>query len=122
MSSVQIIFRSVSYSSAIECHIEKNYNKLKRIYRKINHCRVVIDREQNHRLKGKIFSVSINMTILGKKISSRKQNQNLYIALRNGFTAIEKLLEKQFKRKIKTVKKYPLAFSEYNVHSELQSY
>lgn len=121
MSSVQITFRSVSYSSAIECHIDKHYNKLKKIYRKINHCRVVIDREQNNRLKGIMFRVTINMTLLGKEISSRKQNQNLYIALRDGFAAIEKLLEKQFKRK-NTTRRYPFSLGEHHMHTEIQAH
>ncbi|KTD72789.1 HPF/RaiA family ribosome-associated protein [Legionella tucsonensis] len=121
MSSVQIIFRSVSYSSAIECHIHKRYNKLKRIYRKISHCRVVIDREENHRNKGKIFSVIINMTLRGKELSSRKQNQNLYITLRDCFAAIEKLLEKQFKRKA-TSKRYPFTISGHYMHAEIQDH
>ncbi|WP_454782436.1 HPF/RaiA family ribosome-associated protein [Legionella sp. WA2022007384] len=122
MSSVQIIFRSISYSSAIECYIDKHYNKLKRFYRKINHCRVVIDREQNNRLKGIMFRVSINMTLLGKEISSSKQNPNLYIALRDCFMAIEKLLEKQFKRKIKISKKHFFTLSDHKIHSEVQAY
>lgn len=120
MSSVQIIFRSVPYSSAIECHIAKHYNKLKKIYRKINNCRVVIDREENHRIKGKIFSVCINMTLLrSKELVSRKQNQNLYVALRDGFSAIEKLLEKQFKRKI-TLPKHLLSLNGYPMRKEVQ--
>lgn len=119
MSSVQITFRSVSYSSAIECLIDKHYNKLKKMYKKINHCRVVIDREQNNQLKGIMFRVNINLTVLGKEIISRKQNQNLYVALRDGFGAIEKLLEKQFKRK-NTTRKYPFSLREHHMHTEIQ--
>ncbi|WP_115701742.1 HPF/RaiA family ribosome-associated protein [Legionella sainthelensi] len=119
MSSVQITFRSVSYSSAIECHIAKHYNKLKRIYRKINNCRVIIDREENHRIKGKIFSVCINITLRSKELASKKQNQNLYIALRDGFSAIDKLLEKQFKKKI-TLPKHPFTLSGYPLRKEIQ--
>ncbi|AUH73274.1 HPF/RaiA family ribosome-associated protein [Legionella sainthelensi] len=119
MSSVQITFRSVSYSSAIECHIDKHYNKLKRIYRKINNCRVVIDREENHRIKGKIFSVCINMTLRSKELASKKQNQNLYIALRDGFSAIDKLLEKQFKRKM-TLPNPPFTLSGYPLREEIK--
>lgn len=66
-----------------------------------------------------MFRVNINMSLPGKEIISRKQNQNLYIALRDGFTAIEKLLEKQFKRKNIT-RRYPFSLSEHHKPAEIQ--
>lgn len=99
MSSLQVTFRSIPDSPAIEYHIEKYYAKVCNAYRKVSSCRVVLDAEQKHRHKGKVFSVRIDITIPGRELVSRKQNQNLYVAMRDAFDAIEKLLEKSCKRK-----------------------
>lgn len=106
MSSIQITLRYISDSPTIEYHIRKHFDKMNKMYRKISNCRVVIDVPQNHKHKGKIFSVSLDITIPGKELISRKQNQNLYVAIRDSFAAIEKLLKKHIKRKITAIKKY----------------
>lgn len=104
MSSLQITVRSISGSPTIEYHIRKYFDKLSSIYSKISHCRVVIDVPQNH--KHKIFSVRIDIKIPGKELISRKKSQNLYVAIRDSFVAIEKLLEKHIKRKAIFSNKY----------------
>ena len=117
MPSIQITVRSISDSGTIEYHVRKHYDKLMRMYRKIRNCRVVIDVPQNHKHKGKLFSISIDITIPGKERISRKQSQNLYIAIRDGFSAIEKLLEKNIKRRIISLNKYYMPPVEHNTQS-----
>jgi len=109
MSSIQVTVRSISDSPTIEYHIEKHFRKINSKYRKISNCRVVIDVSQNHKHQGKIFSVSIDITIPGKELISRKQNQNLYVAIRDGFAAIERLLEKHNKRRM-------ISNNRYHIH------
>lgn len=116
MSSLQITVRSISGSPTIEYHIRKYFDKLNRIYSKISHCRVVIDVPQNHKHKGKIFSVSIDIKIPGQELISRKQSQNLYAAIRDSFVAIDKLLEKHTKRKTIFSNKYHI----YPVDHDMQ--
>src|SRR5579883_989815 len=118
MSSLQITVRSISDSPTIEYHIRKHFGKLNRIYNKISNCRVVIDVPQNHKHKGKIFSVSIDITILGKELISRKQSQNLYIAIRDSFAAIDKLLEKHIKRKPISSNKFHTISLDYNTQTK----
>lgn len=115
MSSLQITVRSISDSPTIEYHIRKHFDKLNRIYSKISNCRVVIDVPQNHKHKGKIFSVSLDITIPGKELISRKQNLNLYVAIRDSFAAIEKLLKKHIKRKKIFTKKYQISSVDQNI-------
>lgn len=75
------------------------------MYNKIGNCRVVIDVDKNHNHKDKIFSVSIDLAIPGRELISRKKGQNLYLVIRNGFAALEKLLAKHMKKQ-KMVNKY----------------
>jgi ribosomal subunit interface protein len=118
MSSLQITVRSISDSPTIEYHIRKHFDKLNKIYSKISNCRVVIDVPQNHKHKGKIFSVSIDIKIPGKELISRKQSQNLYVAIRDSFAAIEKLLEKHIKRKPISTNKYHITLVDHNIQSK----
>ena len=106
MSKLQITFRSITHSAAIEQHIQKYFNRVHRIYHKILHCHVVIDFEKKHNLKDRIFTISIDARMPGKKLVSKKQSHDLYIAIRDGFDTIEKLLEKHCKRKPILTKKH----------------
>ena len=109
MLPTQITVRSISDTPTIEHHVHKYVKKINRIYKKITSCRVVIDTAQRHKHKGKLFSISIDITIPGKELVSHKQNQNLYVAIRHGFAAIERLLKKHVKRK-------QIAADKYSIH------
>jgi ribosomal subunit interface protein len=100
MSFIQITFRSIPHSSAVEYHINKHFKKISRIYNKVNNCKVVIDTEQKSKHKGKLFGISIYMTIPGHELVCKKQNQNVYVAIREVFHGLEKLLKKHGKRKL----------------------
>lgn len=98
MSTVQTTIRSISSTSAIDYYIDKHFNKLKRAYGKINKCRVVIDLAKNNTYKDKRYSVCIDITLPGKELVSKKEAPNIYIAIRNGFLALEQLLKKHKKK------------------------
>jgi ribosomal subunit interface protein len=108
MSRIQIIVRSITDSPTIDYHVIKYFKKINKIYPRISNCRVVIDAPQRHKHKGKMFSINIDITIPGKEVVCRKQNQNLYVAIRDGFSAIEKLLEKSTKKRKNTLGVYDI--------------
>lgn len=99
MSTTQITFRSVSHSPTVEYHINKHFKKILDIYKNVNRCRVVVDAEHKHKNKGKLFSISIYATIPRRELFCKKQHQNLYIAIWEGFNSLDKLLKKHCKRK-----------------------
>jgi ribosome-associated translation inhibitor RaiA len=105
MSQLQINFRSISPSPAVKYNIEKYFKKINRIYHKIQTCKVTIDVTKKNVHKIKLFTISIDITIPGKELVTRKQNNNLHIAIRDGFCAAEKLLDKYCKRKQTTFDK-----------------
>lgn len=106
MSTVQTKVRDISSTPTINYHIDRHFNKLKRAYSKINNCRVVIDLAKNNTHKNNLYSVSISTTIPGKELISKKQDSNLFIAIRNSFLAIEKLLEKHHTKNLLFNKSY----------------
>ena len=121
MSTVQTTIRGISSTPAINHHIDRHFNKLKRAYSKINKCRLVIDLAKNHTHKDKLYSVSINITISGKELSSKKRDPNLFIAIRNSFLAIEQLLEKHHKKKLLFNKSYANYLRDYKSDSMIRA-
>ncbi|HAU2406619.1 TPA: HPF/RaiA family ribosome-associated protein [Legionella pneumophila] len=113
MSTVQTTVRGISSTPAINYHVDRHFNKLERAYSKINKCRVVIDLAKKNTHKDKLYSVSINITIPGKELISKKQDPNLFIAIRNSFLAIEQLLEKHYKKKLLFNKGYSNYLRDY---------
>lgn len=89
MTPLQITFRTIPPTDAIENYIKKNFNRITKINHKILSTRVVVDVSQKHKHKGKLFNVSIDSTLPGKEIVSRKQSEDLYAAIKHAFTAIE---------------------------------
>lgn len=98
MSTVQTTIRSISSTPAINYHIDRHFKKLKRAYSKINKCKVVVDLAKNNTHKDKLYSVCIDITIPGKELVSKKQDPNLFIAIRNSFLALEQLLVRHKKK------------------------
>lgn len=100
MSTVQTTIRGISSTPTINYHVDRHLNKLKRAYSKINKCKVIVDLAKNNTHKNKLYSVCIDITIPGRELVSKKQDPNLFIAIRNSFLALKQLLEKHHKKKI----------------------
>lgn len=100
MSTVQTTIRSISSTPAINYHIDRHFKKLKRVYSKINKCKVVVDLAKNNTHKDKLYSVCIDIIMPGRELVSKKQDPNLFIAIRNSFLALEQLLAKHHKKKV----------------------
>jgi ribosome-associated translation inhibitor RaiA len=99
MSKLQINFRSIAPSPAVQYYIERHFKKIYKNYHKIQTCKVTIDVTKKQVGKIKSFTIIIDITIPGKELITKKLNNNLYIAIRDGFCAAEKLLDKHCKRK-----------------------
>src|SRR5687768_2352095 len=94
MLPVQITIRDMPFSSTLENHIRKKAEKLNQFYQRINSCKIVIHVVQKHKHQGKLFSIHIDLTVPGKEIVvNRKLNEDVYIAIRDGFHAIVRQLE-----------------------------
>ncbi|MBX3708133.1 MAG: ribosome-associated translation inhibitor RaiA [Gammaproteobacteria bacterium] len=94
MLPVQITIRDISSSAALETHIRKKAEKLNRFYNRISSCRVVVELPQKHKHQGKLYNVRIDVTVPGKElVATRKVNQDIYIAVRDSFSAIVRQLE-----------------------------
>ncbi len=94
MLPVQITVRDMPSSPALEDHLRKKANKLNQYYDRINSCKIVIHIPQKHKHQGKLFSVSIDLSVPGKElVVNRKLDEDVYIAIRDAFQAVQRQLE-----------------------------
>ncbi len=106
MLPLKITVRSITDSPVIRFYIYKRYAKLAKLCRKIHSCQVMIDTEQKHGVKGKVYSVHIDLATPGKELVSKKSGFNLFIAMRNAFDTLEQNLLKYRKRKVVQMQHY----------------
>ena len=94
MLPIQITVHDIPNSQALEKSIYQKAKKLEQFYQHINSCRVVIEAPQKHKHQGKLYCLHINLTVPGKELAvTRKCNQDLYVAIRDAFFAVERQLE-----------------------------
>lgn len=94
MLPVQITIRDIPYSLAIETNIRKRAEKLNRFYGRISSCRIVVELPQKHKHQGKLYNVRIDITVPRKEfVTTRKVDQDVYVAIRDAFHAIARQLE-----------------------------
>lgn len=98
---VQIAFRGMDTSPALEAKIREKAEKLERYHDRITSCRVVVEAPHRHSRKGKLYSISIDVTIPGTElvVNSEKRNhhshEDPYVALRDAFNAMTRQLEER---------------------------
>lgn len=94
MLPVQITTKDMPISAALETLIRKRVEKLNRYYDRIMNCHIVIEVPQKHKHQGKLYNVKIDTNVPGKVLMvNRKLDQDIYIAIRDAFDAMERQLE-----------------------------
>jgi len=100
MSAVQVTFRDLPYSQALENCIQDHAEKLRQYYEHFIHCRVVLAISQNHKHQGKLYNVRINLSVPGKElVATRQQNEDIYVAIRDTFNALTRQLEDYLRKR-----------------------
>lgn len=91
---LQITFRDMPPSDALDTHIREKADKLEQLFADIVSCRVVIEQPARHHQQGRPFNVRIDLGVPGKEIVVDKQaNEDAYVALRDAFDAARRQLE-----------------------------
>jgi ribosomal subunit interface protein len=100
MLPVQITIRDIPVSAALESHIRKRAEKLSRFNNRIISCRVVVELPQKHKRQGKLHNIRIDITVPGKElVVTRKQDEDIYIAIRDAFNAVTRVLEEHSRKR-----------------------
>jgi len=91
---LQITFRDMPHSDALDAHIRDKAPKLEQVFADIVSCRVVVEQPARHQQQGKPFNVRIDLGVPGSEIVvDRQQNEDVYVALRDAFDAAKRQLE-----------------------------
>ncbi len=96
---LQISFRNMDRSDAVEARASEKAAKLEAFYDHITSCRVVIEAPERRRNKGKLFHVRIEIGVPGKELvvsrhpKDKHAHEDVYVALRDAFGAAQRQLE-----------------------------
>jgi cold shock CspA family protein/ribosome-associated translation inhibitor RaiA len=96
---VDITFREIERSEAVEARIREQVDKLDRIFDRIIRCEVVIDDPHRHHHKGHQYSVRVRLTVPGTEIVTSHSpgddgaHEDIYVAVRDAFAATKRQLE-----------------------------
>lgn len=97
---LQITYRNMESSAAVEADIQSRVDKLEDINAQIISCKVVVEAPPRSQQQGGLFKVSIDLTCPeGKVVVNRepsgknKAHEDCYVALRDAFKAAARQLE-----------------------------
>jgi len=102
-SWLQITFRNIDASPAVEAKIRERARELERFFDRIVSCRVVIEAPNRHR-HGDLFHVRVDLKVPGKEIVVKRDpaehhaHEDVYVAVRDCFDAVRRQLEDHVRR------------------------
>lgn len=96
---IQIVFRDLARSEAIEAAIREKAEKLDQFFDRIMSCRVTVGMIQKHQRRGKLFNVRVDLTVPGAEIVvNRDRSEDVYVAIRDAFDHARRKLEDYARR------------------------
>lgn len=107
---VQISFRGVPSTEAIEAKVRERAARLERYHDHIMGCRVMIESPHRRHHQGKLYHVRIDLTVPGQElVVSREPTEHhafedVYVAIRDAFDAAQRRLEDHARRQRGAVK------------------
>ena len=96
---LQITFKGMGPSEAIEANVREKAEKLERFSDHLMSCRVVIEAPHRHRQKGKLYHVCVDLSVVGGELVVTHEgpldhaHEDVYVAIRDSFNAAIRQLE-----------------------------
>jgi len=110
---LQITFRDMEPSTAVEAGIREKAGKLERFYDHIISCQVVVEAPHSHHHKGNLYQVRIDMTVPDGKLLVNHEHhhqdhshEDVYVAIRDAFDAMKRQLEDYARKRRGKTKKH----------------
>lgn len=109
--SPSITFRDIDRSDAVEQKIRNRIDRLERYGSEIISCQVVVETPHRTRKSGKIYKVSVDLTVPGDEIvvnrnpEDDQSHEDVYVAIRDAFDAAERQLKEYAERRRGDVKR-----------------
>ena len=112
---LEIVFRDLPHSPAIEAKIRQRAEKLETFFPRIMSCRVVVESHHKHKHHGVLYHVRVDLKVPGAElVASREHHDNhahedVYVAIRDAFDAVRRQLEDHSRRHRGDVKTHDTA-------------
>jgi ribosome-associated translation inhibitor RaiA/cold shock CspA family protein len=104
---VEITFKELERSDALEARIRDWVGKLERVYDRIVRCEVMVETPHRHHRNGRQFHVRVRLTVPGGEIVAShdpgpdEAHEDAYVALRDAFMAVRRQLEDHVRKTLK---------------------
>ena len=102
---LQITFRHMDPSVALEARIRRRAEELDQFYDRITACRVVVECLNRRHQQGNLFEVRIDLTVPGREIAVGRErglnhaHEDAHVAVRDAFDAARRALEDHVRRR-----------------------
>jgi cold shock CspA family protein/ribosome-associated translation inhibitor RaiA len=96
---VDITFKEMAKSDALEARVREWVDKLERVYDRIVRCEVMIETPHRHHRNGRQFHVRVRLTVPGGEIVAShdpgpdETHEDAYVAMRDAFNAARRQLQ-----------------------------
>jgi cold shock CspA family protein len=103
---LQLVFRGMGHSDAVDGHVRRRYEKLGRFFDRIVSCRTAVEMPHQHHRHGKRYRVRIELTVPGKDLvvsrnaSPELHQEDAHATVDDAFDNAERLLE-DYARKVR---------------------
>lgn len=106
---LQITFRNLGRSQAVEARVREHVEKLDKYCDRITGCRVVVEEQHKHHRHGNHYHVRVDVTVPGGElVASREPDEHhaytdVYVAIRDAFDTMRRQLEDYARRRNRRV-------------------
>lgn len=103
-SRLQITFRGLPPSEAIEARVRDRAEKLDGLFDRIISCHVLVEAPHAHQHKGNVYEIHINLRVprhdivVSRAAALNHAHEDAYVAVRDAFDAAERQLEDHIRR------------------------
>lgn len=101
---LQITFRHMAPSEALEARIRQRADELEQFFDRITSCRVIVERANRRHQQGNLFEVHIDLAVPGREIAVGRDSgadhahEDAHVAVRDAFDSARRLLEDHVRR------------------------
>jgi ribosomal subunit interface protein len=115
-SQLQITFKDVEHSDAIEARVRSEAEKLEQFYDRITSMRVVVTRPQHRHHKGDVYQIRIHVTVpdaadisISREPAATGAHEDVYVTIRDAFMAARRQLQDLVRKRQGHVKEHAVS-------------
>jgi cold shock CspA family protein len=112
-SQLQVTFKDVAHTDAIEARVRSEAEKLEQFYDRITSMRVVIARPQHRHHKGDLYHISVHITVpeaadiaISREPAITGAHEDVYVTIRDAFSAARRQLQDLVRKRQGQVKEH----------------